>query len=180
MVVLIRCFLHAWLRIRDRSKNLKETFFEFGKRVWVVYYSERHRVMSQRIRRLRDWATKNLSGIVLEKVLDLCDKKEEWSLWYENEDAYMTSNELDRLMRRQNAYFDRGQHFHGSMEAANRRSRAWAILHKYWQWSPEAVEANAGAMCPAERLNGMRYCDCWLTNLLVATSNTKTKSPLNV
>jgi len=180
-VILIRCFLHAWLRIRDRSKNLKETFFEMGKRVWEVYYSETHRVMSQRIRRLREWATKNLSGIVLEKVLDLCDKKEEWSLWYENEGAYTTSNELDRLMRRQNAYFDRGQHFHGSIEAANQRSRAWAILHNYWQWSPEAVNANAGAICTAERLNGKRYDDCWLTNLLVATSIAGTKkSPLKV
>ncbi|MDR1925979.1 MAG: hypothetical protein LBQ66_16545, partial [Planctomycetaceae bacterium] len=36
-IVLIRCFLHAWLRIRDRSKNLKEMFFEIGKRVWSVY-----------------------------------------------------------------------------------------------------------------------------------------------
>ena len=179
-VVLIRCFLHAWLRIRDRSKNLKEVFFEIGNRVWEVYYSETHRVMSQRIRRLRDWATKNLSGIVLEKVLDLCDKKEEWSLWYENEGAYTTSNALDRLMRRQNTYFDRGQHFQGSIESSNRRSRAWALLHNYWQWSPEAVEANKGTMCPAERLNGMRYSECWLTNLLVATSTSGTKTPLNV
>jgi hypothetical protein len=175
MIVLIRCFLHAWLRIRERSKNLKEKFFEIGERVWEVYYSETYRTMSQRIRRLRDWAIKSLQGVVLAKVLDLCEKKEEWSLWYEHPEGHTTSNMLDRLMRQQNGYFDRGQHFHGDIESSNKRSRSWAILHNYWQWSPESVVENDGAMCPAERLNGKRYDDCWLTNLLVATSLGGTK-----
>ena len=84
-------------------------------------------------------------------------------------------------MRSQNGYFDRGQHFHGDAESANKRSRSWAILYNYWEWSPEAVEANAGARCPAERLNGKRYDECWLTNLLVATSLGGTKrTPLKI
>ena len=181
MIVLIRCFLHAWLRIRERAKNLKEQFFEIGKRVWEVYYSETRKMMSQRIRRLRDWAVKNLQGVILEKVLDLCEKGEEWSLWYDHPDGQATSNMLDRLMRQQNGYFDRGLHFHGDEESANLRSRAWAILHNYWQWSPETMVANEGANCPAERLNGKRYADCWLTNLLVATSLAGTKKlPLKI
>ena len=174
-ITLIRCFLHAWLRIRERAKNLKEQFFEIGKRVWEVYYSTTKRMMSQRIRRLRDWAKENLSGIVQEKVLDLCAKQAEWSLWYDHEDAYTTSNALDRLMRQQDGYFDRGQHFHGDLKSANLRSRAWAILHNYWPWSPEAVVDNGGARCPAERLNGKSYSDCWLQNLLVAASLAGTK-----
>jgi hypothetical protein len=104
-MVLIRCFLHAWLRIRERAKNLEEQFFEIGERVWEVYDAETRRVMSQRIRRLRDWAKKNLRGIVQEKGLDLCAKKEERSLWYDQEKAYMTSNALDRLMRQQDWLF---------------------------------------------------------------------------
>ena len=71
--------------------------------------------MSQRIRCLRDWAKTNLSGIVQEKVLDLCAKKAEWSLWYDHEGAYTTSHALDRLMRFQDGYFDSGQHFHGDL-----------------------------------------------------------------
>jgi hypothetical protein len=177
MVVLIRCFLHAWLKIRDRSKNLKEMFFEIGERVWEVYYSPTRRMMSQRIRRLRDWAKKKLSGIVLAKVLDLCAKKEEWSLWYDHPDGHTTSNMLDRLMRRQNDYFDRGQHFHGGVESANLRSRAWAVLHNYWDWGRKARKANGGCRCPAERLNGKRYTENWLENLLVATSAVPQKKP---
>jgi hypothetical protein len=177
-ITLIRCFLHAWLRIRERSKNLKELFFEIGERVWEVYDAQTRRMMSQRIRRLRDWAMKHLNGVVLEKVLDLCDKKGEWDLWYEHENAYTTSNELDRLMRRQNDYFDRGQHFHGGVESSNLRSRAWAVLHNYWDWGRKTRAANEGYRCPAERLNKKRYADNWLENLLVATSTTpKTKPP---
>jgi len=180
-VTLIRCFLHAWLKIRERSKNLKELFFEIGERVWEVFHAPTRRMMSQRIRRLRDWAKKHLSGVVLEKVLDLCGKKAEWSLWYDHPNGHATSNMLDRLMRSQNKYFNSGQHFHGSFASANSRSRSWAILHNYWPWSPEAVAANGGAQCPAERLNGKRYSDCWLTNLLVATSLGGTKKlPLKI
>ena len=61
-IVLIRCFLHAWLSIRDRSKNLKALFFDIGERVWNVYYATSRAIMGQRIRRLKEWAMKNLSN----------------------------------------------------------------------------------------------------------------------
>jgi len=168
-IVAIRCFLHAWLRIRERGKKLAN-FFELGEKVWNVYYSSTKRMMAQRIRRLREWAMKHLSGVVQEKTLDLCEKEMEWSLWYENENAYTTSSELDRQMRSQNRYFERGQHFHGTLESANLRSRAWAILHNYWDWGRKTRSENKGYRCPAERLNEKRYADSWLENLLVATS----------
>jgi hypothetical protein len=174
-IVLIRCFLHAWLSIRDRSKNLKALFFDIGERVWNVYYAETRAIMGQRIRRLKEWAPLHLSGVVLEKVLDLCAKSKLWSVWYDHPDGHATSNMLDRLMRGQNRYFDRGQHFHGDLKSANLRSRAWAILHNYWSWCPESVKDNDGATCPAERLNGKRYSDCWLQNLLTAASLGGTK-----
>ena len=53
MIVIIRCFLHAWLRIRERGKKL-ENFFELGEKVWSVYHAETRRIMSQRIRRLAE------------------------------------------------------------------------------------------------------------------------------
>ena len=170
-ITIIRCFLHSWLRIRERGKK-QDNFFDLGKKVWEVYHSETKRIMGQRIRRLREWAMKNLSGVVQEKTLDLCDRQVEWSLWYEEgcENAYTTSNALDRLMRSQNRYFDRGQHFHGTLESANLRSRAWAVLHNYGDWGRKTRAENDGCRCPAERLNGKRYAENWLENLLVATS----------
>jgi len=42
---------------------------------------------------------KNLSGVVQEKTLDLCNKQAQWSLWYEEgcENTHTTSNMLGRL-----------------------------------------------------------------------------------
>jgi hypothetical protein len=59
---------------------------------------------------------------------------------------------------------------HGSREAGKLHVRAWALLQNYRPWGPEAVRANAGWRCPAERLNGHRYHDNWLQNLQVAAS----------
>jgi len=106
----------------------------------------------------------------------ICNKSVNTTLESAFEDAYTTSNALDRLMRQQDGYFDRGQHFHGDLKSANLRSRSWAILHNYWPWSPEAVVDNDGTRCPAERLNGKSYSDCWLQNLLVAASLAGTKN----
>ena len=85
--------------------------------------------MAQRLRRLNDWARSNLSGTVLDKVLDLCAKGRYWGMYYDHPSGHATSNMLDRLMRSQNGFFDRGQHFHGTLASSNLRSRAWAILH---------------------------------------------------
>jgi hypothetical protein len=175
MIVILRCFLHAWLSIRDRAKNLKEQFFDLGSRVWEVYHSEDRRTMRQRLRRLKGWAMQHLSGVALEKTLDLCAKDRFWSMWYDHPDGHATSNMLDRLMRSQNGFFDRGQHFHGDLSSANLRSRAWAILHNYWPWSPASRANNDNATCPAERLNRKRYAENGLENLLIAASLGGTK-----
>ena len=36
-VVILLCFLHGWLKIRDRAKHLKEVFAEVSRRVWDTY-----------------------------------------------------------------------------------------------------------------------------------------------
>ncbi|MCL2119810.1 MAG: hypothetical protein FWH27_15445 [Planctomycetaceae bacterium] len=98
---------------------MKALFFDIGERVWNVYHAETRAIMGQRIRRLREWAPLHLSGVVLEKVLDLCVKSGHWSVWYDHPDGHATSNMLDRLMRSQNEFFDRGQHFHGTLHSSN-------------------------------------------------------------
>jgi hypothetical protein len=175
-IVILRCFLHAWLKIRERGKNLKERFFEMGERVWGVYHSETRKMMGQRVRRLRDWAKQHLNGVVLDKVLDLCAKSKHWRRKHDYPNGHATSNMLDRLMRSQNKYFEHGQHFHGHLASANKRCRAWAILHNYYPWGKNAVKNNNGQMCPAEKINKKRYHKNWLQNLLIATSNARKKN----
>src|SRR5512135_1564085 len=40
-VVILLCFLHGWLKIRDRAKHLKDQFTDVSRRVWEGEQSER-------------------------------------------------------------------------------------------------------------------------------------------
>ena len=170
LAAVLRCFLHGWLKIRDRAKHLDDLFFEIGERVWNAYHASERRSFSQRIRSLRNWASGCLTGVVLDKVIDLCDKRDLWTIAYDHPDCHRTSNMLDRLMRSMNRYFEDGQHLHGSRDACDQHCRAWALLHNFSPWHPATARANEGWQSPAERLNKHRYHDNWLQNLLISAS----------
>ena len=170
LAAILRCFLHAWLKIRDRAKHLGDLFFDISERVWDAYHASDRRGFSQRIRGLRSWASGCLTGVVLDKVLDLCDKRDLWTIAYDHPACHRTSNMLDRLMRSMNRYFDNGQHLHGSHDVCNQHCRAWALLHNFTPWHPATTEDNNGWQSPAERLNTHRYHDNWLQNLLISAS----------
>jgi hypothetical protein len=169
-VVILLCFLHGWLKIRDRAKHLKDQFAEVSRRVWEVYHAPDRRGLGQRLRRLREWAGKHLSGVVLANVLDLCRKGRRFAVAYHHPGGHRTSNLLDRQMRGMNRYFDQGQHLHGSIGACRLHCRAWALLWNFAPWHPATTCENKGWRCPAERLTRHRYHDSWLQNLLVSAS----------
>jgi hypothetical protein len=168
-VVLLRCFLHGWLKVRDRAKNLGQTFYDLSARVWDAYHAPDKRSFSQRLRRLREWAEQNLSGVVLEAVTDLCAKKDLWLKALDHPRGHRTSNMLDRVMRPMYRYFFDAQHLHGR-RTTERHARAWALLYNFAPWGPATTRANANWRCPAERLNQHRYHDNWLQNLLISAS----------
>jgi hypothetical protein len=77
---------------------------------------------------------------------------------------------VDRLMKFLDRAFFNAQYFHGMPDSAESRVRALALLWNFCPSSPETVRKYAGQACPAERLNGKRYADNWLENLLVSGS----------
>ena len=169
-VALLLCFLHGWLKIRERAKHLKETFAEISRRVWAAYHAPDRRSFAQRLRSLRQWAGRALSGIIQEKVLDLCARRDQFAPAYRHPGGHRTSAMLDRLMRGMSRYFARGQHLHGSRGASRWHCRAWALLWNFAPWHPATARAHGGWASPAERLNRHRYQDSWLENLLVSAS----------
>src|SRR5262249_21905009 len=50
LAVLLRCFLHGWLGIRERAKHLKELFRALGEKVWHAYHAADRRSFAQRLR----------------------------------------------------------------------------------------------------------------------------------
>ena len=177
-VVILLCFLHGWLKIRDRAKHLKAQFTDISRQVWNAYHAPNRRGFGQRLRRLREWAGTHLSGVVQEKVRDLCRKGGRYAVAYRYPGGHRTSNMLDRQMRGMNRYFDQGQHLHGSLGACRLHCRAWALLWNFAPWHPATTRDNHGWRCPAERLNQHRYHESWLQNLLVSASLGGYRHPL--
>jgi hypothetical protein len=170
-VTLILCFLHAFLKIRERAVHLKGTFDGLRERVWGAYHAPDARSFSQRLRRLREWATGHVDKeVVREKVLALCNKRRALVRAYDHAGCYRTSNLVDRLLRRLDHHLYCTQHLHGTPEAAEQGLRGWALIHNFAPSCPEAVRQSPGLRSPAERLNGRRYHDEWLQNLLISAS----------
>jgi hypothetical protein len=171
-MTVVLCFLHAFLKIRDRAKK---AFGELGqdvqRRVWEAYRATSKRAFSQRLRRLREWAANGLPESAMKRhPLDLCNKRDEFSQSYDHPLAHRTSNMVDRLMKFLDRAFFNAQYFHGMPESAESRVRAWALLWNFCPSCPETVKKHGGQSCPAERLNGKRYAENWLENLLVSGS----------
>jgi hypothetical protein len=177
-VTVILCFLHAFLKVRERAVHLKETFALLRERIWEAYHAPDARTFSQRLRRLRQWANAHVDKeVVREKVLALCDKRAAFVKAYAHPGCRRTSNPVDRLLRRLDYRLYCTQHLHGTTKAAEQGLRGWALIHNFAPSCPETVRESAGLRSPAERLNGGRYHDEWLQNLLVSASLAGYRSP---
>jgi hypothetical protein len=122
----ILCFLHAFLKIRDRAtKTLGDAFTQVQKRVWEAYHAPRKRAFSQRLRRLRAWAETALpDGVMKSPTWDVCGKRDQFSKSYHHPEAHRTSNMVDRLMKFLERAFFHAQYFHGLPDSAESRVRA--------------------------------------------------------
>lgn len=170
-IVIIQCFLHAFIKVRERCKKWGELFTEISTGVWHAYHAPNKRAFSQRLRRLREWAQEHLeAGVVLDKLLGLCEKGPLFAQAYDHPTAHRTSNMVDRLMRWQDRFLFNRQYFHRSWQAAELGIRGWAILCNFRPYCPRAIGKRTDGECAAQRLNGFRYCDNWLENLRVSTS----------
>lgn len=170
-IVIIQCFLHAFIKVRERCKKWGELFTEISTGVWHAYHAPNKRAFSQRLRRLREWAQEHLeAGVVLDKLLGLCEKGPLFAQAYDHPTAHRTSNMVDRLMRWQDRFLFNRQYFHRSWQAAELGIRGWAILCNFRPYCPRAIGKRTDGECAAQQLNGFRYCDNWLENLRVSTS----------
>jgi hypothetical protein len=169
-ITIILCFLHSFLKIRDRCKRMKEHFSEICKRVWDIYHADNEQTFMAQIKDLKTWAPQHLEkGTGLDAVLKLCNKASQFAKAYDHPSAYRTSNMLDRHMDRMDRCFYSAQYFHGHLMTAEYKVRAWALLHNFQPYCPRARVAST-YRSPAHKLNGFVYHDNWLQNLLVSSS----------
>jgi len=170
-IILMACFLHAWLKIKDRCKRAKELFPIVRKKVWEVYHAPSIASFSQRIRRLKEWGEKSLSiEAAQQKLMELCDKSDQFKIAYQMPNAYRTSANLDRLMNYQDRILYAMQYLHGSLSSAKLAVRAMAMIWNFHPYCSNLIAKEPDRHSPFKDVNGFLYHPNWLHNMSVAMS----------
>jgi len=171
-IQIIECFLHAFLKVRDRATKSMQVFFHTaGDKIWNVYRAGSKRHLAQQIRRLREWSEKSISDCPMKNnILKLCKKKARWSKHLDFKNAYRTSNMLDRLMRTMKRHKMNSQMFHSTTLATNLNFRALALIHNFSPYSPSIWKDRTEVLSPALKVNNRKFADDWLENLLLSAS----------
>lgn len=165
-IAVILCFLHGFLKIRDRCRQAVDLHV----RVWEVYRAKTKAEFRQRMTAFREWtASQTFTKVVAEVLAKLWNRTEEYARAYDHPGCRRTSNMVDRLMNHlyRVLYAHRG--LHGHQRSSERRLRGWALLHNFCPYAPRAGPPRQ-FQSAAHRLNGKRYHDDWLQNLLISAS----------
>jgi hypothetical protein len=169
LTVLIQCFLHAYIKIRNCCRLSATLRQEVADRVWQAYRAPDAATFRQRIDDLLAWAKEHTTGILQQTILKLEHKVERFIPAYDHPLAHRTSTMLDRQVDALSRCLDSARFFHGHAASANHIVRAWALMHNFRPFCPRA-KIGQKFRSPFHRLNGFVYHDNWLHNLLIASS----------
>jgi hypothetical protein len=170
-VTLMLCFLHTVLSFQQSSRRQPQFFRELSQRLWDLYHSPTPRCFGQRLRRLRAWAaTQEISDFLQQKLQKLVEKSAQFKRMFAFPHAYHTSNQVDRLMNYQDRILYAMQYFHGTKVSMQLGLRAMALLWNFHPYGQKTLSLRTDSRSPFEDLNGFRYHDNWLRNLLIASS----------
>ena len=165
-IVVILCFLHGFLKIRDRCRKNHD----LHRQVWEVYWAKTAEEFRSRMAAFRVWfAAQTWPSAVSEMVAKLWKRTEEYALAYAHPGCRRTSNAVDRPMNRLYRLLYAGRGIHGHQVSSERRLRGWALLLNFRPYAKRSGKVREH-QSPAHRLNGKRYSDRWLQNLQVSAS----------
>ena len=145
---------------------------QIKQQVWDIYHAPDRATFKAGITSLQSWVLRHrdeLTVHAIESIEKLCQRANQFCLAFDHPTAYRTSNMLDRHMEPMARWLAAGRYFHGNRQAAELRTRAWALFHNYRPYCPRA-KASDSYHSPAHKLNGFVYRRNWLENLLVASS----------
>jgi hypothetical protein len=165
-IVTILCFLHGFLKVRDRGRSEHE----LHERIWEVYHSTSIQMFDRRMKAFRKWFESNeWSQSISEMTAKLWKRSNQYRQAFKHDDCYRTSNQVDRLMNRMTRLMYSGRGLHGNHKASERRLRGWALMVNF---VPYAIRSNVerSHRCPAHQLSDKCYSENWLENLLISAS----------
>ena len=106
---------------------------------------------------------------VREMLEKLWAKAGSYAVAYAHPGCHRTSNAVDRPMNRLCRLMYAGRGLHGHQGSSELRLRGWALLQNFRPYAPRGKCPRAFDS-PAHRLNGKRYHEHWLHNLMASTS----------
>jgi hypothetical protein len=165
-VTLILCFLHGFLKIRDRCRKA----FELHQKVWEVYQATSAQAFREAMESFRQWcAARVWSGPIQEALEKLWSRTEEDVRSYSHPRCHRTSNSVDRPMNALYRLLYANRTLHGHLETAESRLRGWALLMNFRPFEPQ-TRRETGSQSAAHRLNKRTYHAHWLHNLYISAS----------
>ena len=165
-VAVILCFLHGFLKVRDRCR-----------RIWEVYRTVDAGEFRIRMGTLRSrCAERTWTAPVREALEKLEGKTEAYAAAYDHPGCHRTSDAVDRPMYRLCRLIYAGRGLHGHQGSSERRLRGWALLQNFRPYAPRG-RVPRPFDSPAHRLNGKRYHEHWPHNLMVSTSRMGFRAP---
>lgn len=165
-IVVVLCFLHGFLKIRDRGRKSHE----LHRRVWEVYRAENAADFAARMQTFQQQTEAETWPATVKEVLaKLWNKASEYARAYSHPHCHRTSNMVDRLTNRlyRILYAHRG--LHGHQATSELRLRGHCLLYNFCPFAPRAGKPRQ-YHSPAHRLNQKRYHDNWLENLMISAS----------
>jgi hypothetical protein len=165
-IAVVLCFLHGFLKIRDRCRKARD----LHRRVWEVYRAATAEEFRRRMDELQQWCgTRTWTAPVGEMLEKLWARTGSYAVAYDHPGCHRTSNAVDRPMNRLCRLMDAGRGLHGHQGSSESRLRGWALLMNFRPYAPRGKCPRAFDS-PAHRLNGRRYHEHWLHNLMASTS----------
>ena len=161
------------LAIQQRCRRQGGLFHIVTDRLWQLYHSLNRQQFAQRLRRLTEWAKNphtDLPDALRQKLLGMKAKAASFKVTFDLPQAARTSNSVDRLMNYQDRLLYAMQYFHGTLATANQAVRAMALLWNFHPYCHKVQAMEPHSMSPFQDLNGFRYHDHWLRNLMIAAS----------
>ena len=167
-ITLVRCFLHAVLKIMDRCRG--EVRHHMLERTWRVSQATTKRQCAQRLRRLAEWTPMRRSGAVAAMVLQRWRRRAYFTPVSDCPPAHRTSHAVDRLLNYQDRLLDAMRYCHATTASARLAVRAMALQGNFHPYGARLRRDQPSRVPPFDDLNGWQYHPNWLHNLLIASS----------
>jgi len=169
-LVIIRCFLHAFIRVRGRC--LRHPLYpQMRQLIWNIYRAKSQSNYYYHFDKLLRFAEQHLQGEALSQIARFKYKRAQLLQGLFHPGCHRVSTMLERHMQPLARCLYIGREFHGHRVSAHLLMRSWALLHNFQPYCPRArLRSGSPFTSPFHKLNGFVYRPCWLENLLVASS----------